>query len=477
MLCVLKENGLVESTGMNQMQKKRTMRVMDMTQGNPIRSILTFAIPLFIGNVFQQVYSMVDTMIAGYCLGDNAIAAIGATSSLYSLMIDFAAGLNSGCAIVVTQHFGAHDEKKLRKTIAGMIELDAGITLILTLLALSFLRPLMRFMNTPEAIFEQAYRYIVVICAGMIATIGYNLFSGILRAFGNSRTSLVFLILSSLLNMGMDVLFVAVLHLGVAGAALATVIAEAVSAALCGVYIYRHYRVWIPKREDFRVSPALLAELFSSGIAMALMYCVVDLGSVIFQRANNHLGETIISAHTASRRLMGIMMQPLATVSTASSTFIGQNWGAGKKKRIRSALRQVLGMELVWAFFSCALVYAFGGTLVKLTTGTSDGEVVGNAVMSLRWHLTFFPALGCLLVLRTAMQAMGRKTVPILSSCIELGMKLLSAVLLIPRLGFLGTCMTEPITWTLMLTFLAAAYLMERKTLFQPDRCERGAAI
>ena len=448
------------------------MRVMDMTQGNPVKLILAFAVPLFIGNIFQQIYSMVDTAVAGYCLGDGAIAAIGATSSLYALLIDFASGLNSGCAIVVTQRFGAHDEKKLKSAIAGMIELDAGITLALTALSLAFLRPLMRFLNTPNSIFEQAYQYIAVICAGMIATIAYNLFSSILRAFGNSRTSLYFLIISSVLNMGMDLLFVAVLGLGVAGAALATVIAEGVSALLCGIYVFRHYAAFLPSKADFRVSGSLIAELFSNGIAMALMYCVVDLGSVIFQRANNHLGETIISAHAASRRIIGIMMQPLATISTASSTFVGQNWGAKKPERIHSALRQVTVMEIGWSLFGCALIFAFGSALVRLSTGTSDAEVIRNAVMSLRWHLSFFPALGCLLVLRTAMQAMGQKTAPILSSCIELGMKLLSAAFLIPHLGFFGTSITEPITWTLMLLFLAAAYFASRKRLYRSENGE-----
>ena len=460
---------------MNRTKSTPAMRVMDMTQGSPAKLILAFAVPLFIGNIFQQIYSMVDTAVAGYCLGDGAIAAIGATSSLYAFLIDFASGLNSGCAIVVTQRFGARDEKKLKSAIAGMIELDAVVTLALTALSLVFLRPLMRFMNTPEGIFEQAHQYIAVICAGMAATIAYNMFSGILRAFGNSRTSLFFLIISSVLNMGMDLLFVAVLGMGVAGAALATVIAQGVSALLCGVYVFRHYKAFLPGKEDFRVSGSLIAELLSNGVAMALMYCVVDLGSVIFQRANNHLGETIISAHTASRRIIGIMMQPLATIATASSTFVGQNWGAGKPERIHTALRRVTAMEIGWSLFGCGLVFAFGGALVRLTTGTSDTEVVRNAVMSLRWHLSFFPALGCLLALRTAMQAMGQKTAPILSSCIELGMKLLSAALLIPRLGFFGTSITEPITWSLMLLFLAAAYFGSKTRMFSTMATEKGA--
>ncbi len=405
-------------------------------------------------------------MVAGYNLGDNAIAAIGATSSLYALLIDFASGLNSGYAIVVTQHFGAHDEKKLRESIAGMIELDVVVTVVLTALSLIFLKPLMRFMNTPDAIFGEAYSYIAVICAGMISTICYNMFAGILRAIGNSRTSLYFLIISTILNVGMDLFFVVALKMGVAGAALATVIAQTVSAVLCGIYVFNNYQSILPKGKDFRISREILFELFSHGFAMALMLCVVDLGSVIFQRANNALNEMIISAHTASRRIIGIMMQPLATIATASSTFIGQNWGAKKTKRIQTALKQVMGMEIAWALFSCVIVYAFGEGLVRFTTGTSDSGIVDNAVMSLRWHFAFFPALGCLLALRTAMQAMGKKIAPIISSCLELGMKLLAAAVLIPKLGFFGTSITEPITWTIMLLFLITAYFAIRKNLF-----------
>ena len=447
---------------------KRDMRIMDMTEGNSVKQILIFAIPLFIGNIFQQVYTMVDTMVAGYNLGDSAIAAIGVTSALYALLIDFASGFNSGCAIVVTQCFGAHDEKRLKASIAGMIELDLIIAIILTAISLIFLRPLMHFMNTPQSIFEQAYCYIVVICAGIAATILYNMFSGILRAFGNSMTSLYFLIISSALNIGMDFLFIVIFHWGIAGAALATVIAEGISAMLSGIYVYIHYKTLLPEKTDFIAAKDCIVEILLNGMAMALMYCVVDLGSVIFQRANNYLGETIISAHTASRRIIGIMMQPLATISTASSTFVGQNFGAGKIKRIHTALKQVAIMEVAWSLFSCGLIYIFGGILVHVTTGSLNAAIISNAVISLRWHLSFFPALGCLLVLRTAMQAMGNKIAPILSSCIELGMKIMSALLLIPHLGFLGTCITEPVTWVVMLVFLSIAYFAsQRNTRYQ----------
>ena len=439
--------------------------VLDMTQGNAVRMILAFAIPLFIGNIFQQVYSMVDTMVAGYCLGDQAIAAIGATSSLYGLVIDLAWGLNSGFSLVVTQAFGAHDQGKLRKAIGGMMLLDGVITAVLTVLALLFLTPLMRLMNTPDSIFEQAYSYMAVIFAGMLATICYNMFAGILRAFGNSKTPLYFLIFSSLLNIALDLLFVAVFRMGVGGAALATIVSQAVSGILTGIYVYRTYRDMMPRREDFRLDKRLTKELLSTGSAMAFMYSVISLGSVVFQGATNALGEAVITAHTAARRIINILMQPLSTVMDASGTFVAQNWGAQKKRRIRETLRKVMGVEAAWGLFACLIVYLFGRTIIQFTTGTQNADILDNAVMSLRIHFPFFPVLGILLAMRVAMQSMGQKIAPVISSVIELGMKILSALWLIPAYGFIGTCVTEPVTWVVMTVFLMVVYFMKTREM------------
>ena len=290
--------------------------------------ILTFAIPLFIGNIFQQVYSMVDTMVAGYCLGDQAIAAIGSTSSLYGLVIDLAWGLNSGFALIVTQAFGAHERWKIRKAIGHMMVLDGIIAAALAIPALIFLPSLMRLMNTPESIFDQAYSYMVVIIAGLPATICYNMFAGILRAFGNSRTPLYFLIFSSVLNIALDLLFVAVFQMGVGGAALATVAAQVVSGVLAGIYVYHSYCDMLPAKEDFRLEKGLTKEMLATGTAMGFMYSLVDLGSVVFQGASNALGEIYIAAHTAARRIINILMQPMSGLMNASGTFVGQNWGA-----------------------------------------------------------------------------------------------------------------------------------------------------
>ena len=443
----------------------RKATVLDMTQGNAIWMILTFAIPLFIGNIFQQVYSVVDTMVAGYCLGDQAIAAIGATSSLYGLVINLAWGLNSGFALIVTQAFGAHEQGKIRKSIGHMIVLDGIIAAVLTILALVFLPPLMRLMNTPANIFEQAYSYMSVIFAGMAATVCYNMFAGILRAFGNSRTPLYFLIFSSLLNIGLDLLFVAVFRMGVGGAALATVAAQAVSGVLAGNYVYRNYRDMIPAKEDFRLEKGLAKEMLATGGAMGFMYSVVDLGSVIFQGAANALGGMYITAHTAARRIINILMQPLSSLMHAAGTFVGQNWGAKQKQRIRDTLKKIMGMEIAWGLFACLVVYLFGRAVIRFTTGTQSEEILDNAVLSLRIHFPFFPVLGVLLALRVSMQSMGQKTAPVISSVIELLMKVLSALWIIPSFGFTGVCVTEPVTWVLMAVFLMIVYWVKTRKI------------
>ena len=444
---------------------KQSVHVRDMTQGSPILLILSFAVPLFIGNIFQQFYSMVDTMVVGYHLGDTGIAAIGATASLYSLLINFANGLNNGYGIIVTQRFGAHDRKNMKQAIAGMMILDLCICLFLTAATLVFLRTLMNFLNTPASVFDMAYSYIRTICLGIVTTIGYNMFASILRAMGNSRTPLYFLIFSSFLNIVLDILFVAVFRMGITGAAIATVISQAVSATLCRFYVLRNYAEYLPQKEDFRIPGKMLKNLFSTGISMALMSCLVDCGSVIFSRANNLLGETYIAAHAAARKLLMMMIQPQASLSLANSTFVGQNWGAKKFDRIRQTLRKVLLIEVLWGVFAAALIYLFGGALVRFTTGTNDADMIGYAVMSLRIHFAAFPFLGVVFVIRHTLQAMGYKIIPICSSCIELGTKFLAASWLIPQIGFLGTCITEPVTWVIMASFLTFFYVTKQNRI------------
>jgi len=446
--------------------KKRTAPVRDMTQGSPLALILSFSIPLLIGNIFQQVYSMVDTMVVGHGVGDQAIAAIGATSALYSIIVNFAWSLNNGYAIVVTQRFGAQNIRGMRHAIAGMIMLNSGMTALLTVLALIFLRPLMAFMNTPAAIFEDAYAYITIIYLGMFSTIAYNMFAGILRAMGNSRSPLYFLIVSSLINIALDLLFVMVLRMGVPGAALATVIAQTISAVLCGAYTLRSYGDYMPRREHFRVPSETLKELASTGFAMALMITVIDAGSLVYMRANNAFGEVIITSHVTARRIIGIFMGPISSVSTALSTFVGQNFGAGKKDRIRTGIIKTCLFEIGFSIVAFVVLFFAGASIVRLITGTSDPEIIRNAVMSVRIHTAFFPFLGLVFCIRSSMQSMGEKKAPILASCIELSLKFVAAAWFIPTFGFLGTSFTEPLIWLFMAVYLVIAYAGQRKKMF-----------
>lgn len=443
------------------------MQVKDMTQGNPIKHIMLFAVPLFIGNIFQQVYNLVDTMIAGYNLGDNAIAAIGATSTLFSLITSFAMGLNNGYAIIVTQYFGAHDDENFKKSTSAMFLLNIAISVIITLVVLIFLKPLMRFLNVPDNIFRDAHLYIAIICAGMPATMAYNMLAGFLRAVGNSKTPLYFLILSSFLNVGMDLTLIAGFGMGVEGAACATVFAQVLSAIFCGIYIWKKYTPMLPEKIHCRPEKILYKKMVSSGFAMAMMNCIFGIGSVIMQRAINALSETIITAHTSARRIIEMMMQPLGTMGAAVSTFVGQNWGAGNVKRIETTLRKVMLLEVAWGLFAALIVFLFGKDLIVLMTGTNDPEVISNAVMNLRINFIFFPPLGILLCLRLSMQAMGQKIPPLFSSSLELAVKLLAAFFAVKRFGYIGASLAEPLTWLLCTILLGSIYLATKKKVFE----------
>ena len=436
-----------------------TARTTNMTEGPTLPLLLSFAIPLMIGNIFQQIYNLADTVIAGRFLGEEAIAAIGAVSAIYSLLMNATWGLNNGYCIVLSRYFGAGDEKRFKKAVAAMILLNLSISVVLTVFSLSFLKPLMRMLHTPDDIFAQSYLYIAIILAGLVTTVAYNACAGYLRAMGNSKIPLYFLIFSSLLNLTLDVLFIVVMKSGIGGTALATVIAQAVSALLCGGYIFRKYKEYIPEKTDFRPEADLLQEMFSMGFSMALMQAVYSVGSVILQRAINNLGTAVITAHTASTRIREMIMLPMGAFSGAGSTFVGQNYGARKYDRIVEGIRKVIGMELVWSLISICLSWLFGRMIVIWMTGTTDESVIANALLNLKVSAVCFFPLGVLFVLRNSMQAMGHKILPVLSSSIELGVKVLSAAVIVPAVGYPGVVAAEPVTWCLCAVFLSVFYV------------------
>lgn len=442
----------------------------DMTLGNPLRLILGFAIPLFLSNLLQQAYNIGDMMVTGYNLGDSAIAAIGATSSFYSLLVNFCWGLNGGYGIVVAQCFGSHDRARLRRSVAAMLVLNVVGAVVLTVTSLVTLRPAMAFLNTPPEIFDAAYSYVLIVCAGLFATLFYNALAGFLRAIGNSVAPLWFLLASCLVNLGLDLVLIAGLGFGIRASALTNVFGQLLATILCARYIWHHHKDLLPGREDFAFEGRLYFDMLTQGLSMAAMNCIYAVGSVILQRAINALGNTIIAAHASAQRVVMVLMMPLGTIASATSTFVGQNWGARKLDRIKEALAKSLALEVGWGIIACALVFALAEPMVVALTSTTDTGVLANAVMNLHVNFVFFPALGVLLCLRMAMQSMGHKIAPLFSSSLELVIKVASSLWVIPVHGYLAASFTEPITW------LACAALLVCIFVAHPVVGDRGTS-
>lgn len=433
---------------------------LDMTIGNPIKIILIFSIPLLIGNLFQQFYNLADTMIAGYTLGDTAISAIGSTSSFYSLIVNIAFGFNSGYAIVISRFFGKKDEEGLRRSILYSFILNLIIGVILTIFMIIFLKPMMHLIKVPDEIFDSAYAYFIIICSFIFASVLYNMFASIMRSLGNSRIPLYFLIGSSIVNILGDLLFVKVMGLGVQGLALSTGISQILCALISGIYFFVSYKDILPSKKDFKFDKTLLLDMLSLGLSLTMMSVVVSLGSVIFSSAINSLGKQIISAHTAGRKILGFFMTTLSCLGTAFSTFTSQNYGAKKYDRIKEALKKIIIIELSMSVFYIGLILLFGKGLFVLITNTDDLEIIKCGKMCLYYHFAFLPSLAILLIIRNFLSAVGKKILPIISSVMELVVKIIFAFFIVPNIGYLGVCLTEPLIWFVCMIYIVIIYLI-----------------
>lgn len=435
-----------------------------LTEGKILKSLVIFAIPILIGNIFQQLYNVADTAIIGNVLGDQALAAVGATSALYSLVIGFANGITNGFSVVLARVFGEKDEEKLKQTSALIYFLTVIISIILTLASVISLHSILVMLKTPENILPKTESYLHIILTFAIVTMLYNMFSGILRAIGDSKTPLYFLLLSSALNVGLDFLFVKGLNRGIGGAAEATVIAQIVSVSLCIVYIWKKCPVLKFSMRYLKWDKALVKELLLTGFSMGLMLVVVSIGSVALQSAVNSLGEQIIAAHTAARKIDEIFMMPLGTLATAAATFASQNFGAGKYDRIHKGIKDAVLIAIGWSACAILIVFAIGKYMVKWLTGTSDVEIISNALMYMKINIVFFLVLSILLVLRSSLQGVGRKIVPVLGSGIELILKFGAVNIITNRLGYFGVCILEPIIWGICAIMVLVDFVVYQKT-------------
>lgn len=439
----------------------------DLTRGNPLKLIVLFAVPLLLGNLFQQVYSLSDIMIIGKNLGNDSIAAVGATAPLVSLMINIINGLVTGFAITVSRNFGAGELDEMRRSIARMLVFSAAVTAVLMIVCTVFIDGLLSLLDIKGAIYDEAKSYLFIVALGLVVTLLYNFEAAILRAVGDTVIPLIILIISTALNVGLDLLFVAVFKAGVVGAALATVAAQAMSAGVCLVYLIKKRPTLLVSKKDFKFTAESTAELLSTGLGMALMWSIVDLGSVILQNGINGFGENIITAHTAARKIFGLTIMPFTALSSTLVTFCSQNLGAGMHARIRRGIRDGLVIMTAWATIALALVFLAGDALVGMIV-SSEGEnvnaIIDTSFLYLKWAVPFYYPLAALLGLRSALQGLGKSLVPIICSIIELVWKVVTVAVMIPLFGgsngdvggtikqlggYFGVVISEPTVWTI----------------------------
>lgn len=431
----------------------------NLTQGKPINVILLFAVPLYIGQLFQLGYSLIDTRIVGSVLGETSLAAVGATTSLGDLLTEFINGVICGYGIIIAACFGADNEEKLRKAIGGAIVLSAAVSILLSLGCLIFLPQIMNFMNVSSELETEAAAYIRIITAGLIAAALYNVCAAVLRAIGDSFTPLIFLIISNLLNIGLDYLLILQLNMGVKGAAAATVISQAISAVLCFIYMRRKYPQIVLHMTDIVPEKETYGQLLPKGFSMGFMLSFVLMGSLTLQTAINDLGQNIIVAHTGARKATSLFLMIFFVLGTALATYCGQNLGAKNYGRIRKGIKDTILFSLCWYLFVLIIVFTLSPKITALITASSKPEIIDNAVLYLKVNASFYflPAIIC--ILRNSMQGFGDSRTPLISSLIELAGKALIAYLLVPRLKYMGVVVSEPIVWALMVIPLIISVL------------------
>ena len=437
------------------MFKKTSVNLLD---GPILRSIIAFAIPILISNIFQQLYNTADIMIVGRYLGPNALAGVGATAAIFELVIGFALGVGNGMGVIIARYFGAKDMDQLKHAVASTIMIGLGLSLIVSTIGHFGMYPLLEFLGTPTEIIDLSYQYIhmIVLCVGV--TFAYNLCAGLLRAVGDSQAALYFLIFSAIVNIILDLFFITQLHLGVQSAGLATIISQGLSAILCYFYIRKRANFLLPKRKHFTWDKELYLDLLGQGLAMGLMTSIVSIGTVTLQTSINALGATIISAQTSARRIMSFSMLPVSAIASSLTTFTSQNLGANRPHRIQRGIYLGSIVAIAWTIFIAITLFFASPILNELISGSTDPELISNASLYNRISSSFYPVLAVLLVLRNSLQGLGQKITPLISSFIELFGKILFVVFIIPSTGYIGVIFCEPLIWVPMTIQLYYSY-------------------
>lgn len=440
----------------------------DMTAGSSMKLIVGFALPLLLGILFQQVYSLVDTIIVGHFLGVDALAAVGATGSVNFLIVGFCLGICSGFALPVAQRFGAKDFEGLRKYVGNSAVLAIIIGGFVTVLTVILCRNILLLMNTPEDIIDLSYRYIIVIFAGIPATILYNILSSYLRSLGDSVTPVIFLIISACLNIGLDLLFIVTFEWGVFGAAFATILSQLVAGVLCLILIIKKFDILHLKQEDWRLNPAYVKNLLFMGLPMGFQYSITAIGSVTLQTAVNGLGSVAVASMTAASKISLFVVCPFDALGSTMATFGGQNVGAGKLERLGKGLGSATILGAAYSALIFVVVYFLGDNMIKLFL-PADEQNVETVILWARQYLlvnaAFYFPLALVNIVRFLIQGMGFSGFAVFAGVFEMAARMLVGLIFIPLFGFAAACYASPLAWICADIFLIPAFFYCRKRL------------
>lgn len=436
-----------------------------LTEGNPAKLLLFFSLPLIIGNIFQQFYSMADTLIVGRTIGVNALAAVGCTGSITFLILGFVQGLTSGLSIITSQKFGANNEDAVRKSFAASILISSAVAIITTVFSVLLTRPLLELLQTPAEIIDDATAYLVIIFLGIPATILFNLLSNAVRALGDSKTPLYFLIFACCVNIVLDLVFILYFHLGVAGAGIATILSQLLSGILCIFFIIKKVPILRLKKADFQIHYEVIASHLSIALPMAFQMSIIAIGSLMLQFALNGLGAASVAAYTASQKIESIATMPLGSFGTAMATYAAQNYGAGKIPRIRKGVFQCILMSGSFSILSGAINVVAGSQLTSIFVGSQETEVLSLSHTYLVISGCFYFALALLFIYRFTLQGLGKSFIPTVAGVMELIMRAIGALVLTGAFGFAGACASNPLAWIGACIPLACSYYRTMKRL------------
>ena len=431
----------------------------DMTKGSPIKLIIQFMIPMCLGNIFQQFYNIADSIIAGQFLGVDALAAIGSTGSLIFLVTGWLNGLTSGFSVWVAQWFGARKTDRMRHFIAMSIYICVAFVVVMTVGLLAANEPILRLMNAPENLLDDISSYMAIIYAGLVVTCAYNALAAVLRALGDSKSPLYFLIVSAVINVVLDIAFIVIFHMGVEGCAYATVIAQGISALLCLVYIIKKFPVLRLKKEDFRFSVNTVKKLLGLGIPMGLQFSITAIGTIIVQGAINVYGAVYMAGFSAAGKIQNIICTVFVAFGATIATYVGQNRGAGKMDRVKQGVRLTQMMILVCSVVLMAVIHFFGKYMIFLFIDPAETEVLHAAEIYFNIVSWAYPFLGSIFLYRNALQGMGYGFVPMMGGVFELVARAAIVFVAAANAGFAHVCMSDPAAWIAALIPLIPYYI------------------